>query len=439
MRSVLLITFHFPPSPTVGGHRALRMARFLPECGYRVEVVTTEPSGEARIDTGLSKLVPEATRVHRLPVRHFLGRDSDLVPEAHEVFGRAWWKLRAYTQDLVGPPESTAPWAKDARRRAQRLLATGEFDVVLVSCPPFSPAVEALVLKRRANVPVVVDFRDLWITSVMTDEEGGTPEPVPWYRLYRHLRQERRLVDHADRVVFNNREAMDRMLLAYPRLRSKSTFVTNGYDGDVVREPPADKAAGTQRGTLTLTHTGQLAYGRDVSARTLVAAVRRLVSDGNAPPLRLLFVGAERGMVEAIAKEAGAEDLVETVGWTSRDESVELQRRADVLVILQADVEGNRYCVPAKLYEYMTARKPILGVLPKGPAASIIVDNDLGAVGDWSDVESVHGALRDLVARTRAGASPEPPEQYSARETMRKLAGVLDDVLGSAGEPTDVR
>jgi glycosyltransferase involved in cell wall biosynthesis len=405
------------------------MARYLPEFGYSVEVVAAEPDGSVTlVDPGLLETMPRGTTVHRSPVRYYLGRNPSVIPGRGRPLSLLWWKLRAHVEDLIGPPEYASPWAVDARRVVRRLFEVGRrFDVILVSGPPFAPAVEAIEIGRHFGVPVVTDFRDLWVTSVMTREEGGVVEPVSRRRLARLLRLERRVVEHSALSIFNNREAMRRMLAAYPALHGRCAFVTNAYEP--VHVAPSAGGGRSNDGALTLVHAGQLSYGRTISAGTLLRAAGELRRSGAIPPIRVLFVGEGADVVSSIARAARADDIAMPMAWMTRDESISVQRRADMLVVLQADIEGNRYCVPAKLFEYMSSGKCILGVLPDGPAKAIILEEDLGEVGGWNDVESVKTALLGTLRRVNEGRIGPPPTKYRTRDTMRELAGLLDGIV----------
>ncbi len=47
MSRVLLISYHFPPEPAAGSRRPAFLAKYLPEFGWEVTVLT-RPLGEAR-------------------------------------------------------------------------------------------------------------------------------------------------------------------------------------------------------------------------------------------------------------------------------------------------------------------------------------------------------------------------------------------------------
>ena len=64
LRTALLISRHFPPGFQIGGKRAYRFARYLPEHGYRPVVWTVGEDQSGRIDS-TSLTLPEEAVVER--------------------------------------------------------------------------------------------------------------------------------------------------------------------------------------------------------------------------------------------------------------------------------------------------------------------------------------------------------------------------------------
>ncbi len=63
--NVLLITFSFPPAGGVGVLRALSLAKYLPENGVRVDVLTACNAPAVGKDLTLLQQVPESVTVHK--------------------------------------------------------------------------------------------------------------------------------------------------------------------------------------------------------------------------------------------------------------------------------------------------------------------------------------------------------------------------------------
>jgi hypothetical protein len=67
LRSVLLLTYHFPPSSASGSFRMLGFARHLPRHGWRAAVVAPPSLPWEPVDAELSERVPPETAVYHVP------------------------------------------------------------------------------------------------------------------------------------------------------------------------------------------------------------------------------------------------------------------------------------------------------------------------------------------------------------------------------------
>lgn len=435
MKRVLLASYLFPPAATVASQRVTRMARYLPDHGYAVEVLTAGyGDGEARTDAALLELVPADTAVHRVPARFFLGRNPWRIPTRAHPFRLAWWKARAYAEALVPRLDPYQRWAGAAWRHAAEAARDGRFAALVVSGPPFSPLPGAVDLARRLGIPLVADFRDVW---ALHSEDGDTGRS-PSERLRRWT--EARVVSAAARVVFTNEEAAEHYRRGYPGVPAERfAVVPNAFEDPSPHARAGGGSTPRWRGDdVVVLHTGTLAYNRDRCALALLRAVATLRDRADLPPVRVLFAGAGRdGLVRALAREAGVEDRVEDLGWVPRDGAIRLQTEADVLLALQSSELGARLAVPAKLFEYMTAGKPMLGLFPPGPAARIIDGHGLGEVADSEDPGAVAAALERVAREAASGApGPRPPREFAPDATVARLAAILDEVTGRTAAPS---
>ena len=98
---VLLVSFFFPPTRAIGGRRAGRLARLLPENGFDVDVVCGQfvarnngsNGGLLAADDTQRSLIPVTGRIFRRTPDFAFGRDPEGDPG--RGFHRAWWKARA--------------------------------------------------------------------------------------------------------------------------------------------------------------------------------------------------------------------------------------------------------------------------------------------------------------------------------------------------------
>jgi hypothetical protein len=105
--------------------------------------------------------------------------------------------------------------------------------------------------------------------------------------------------------------------------------------------------------------------------------------------------------------------------------------RQSHLALLLAPNQPNQ--IPAKVYEYMYARKPILGLTdPVGDTGRLLANTGTTHIAALEDKDGMKRALRDFVGALREGNAPRASRdvvmQYSRRASSERLARLLDEV-----------
>jgi len=211
-------------------------------------------------------------------------------------------------------------------------------------------------LQRLSGLPWVADFRDN-----MTDPDFPR-DPVTW-RYNRRL--EAQTVRSCTKAVFTTRGALAMYAERYPEIpASRWAIVENGYDeenfldaGRSLPHLPSSPAA-----PLRLVHSGVL-YPEERDPLPFFAAVRRLKAAGEISALTLniaLRATASDAHYAPLLKEAGIDDIVTLEPAVSYKAALQEMLTADGLLLFQAAMCNHQ--IPAKLYEYLRAGRPILAL-----------------------------------------------------------------------------
>src|SRR5262249_52954753 len=135
--------------------------------------------------------------------------------------------------------------------------------------------------------------------------------------------------------------------------------VYNGFDqNDFPLEPLGCKSANC----FQLIYMGTL--WNLTSAAPIIEAVRILSRDYPllAARLELIFVGRRIGHQNDLVESLRSLPCQLSVhDYLDHDTALKMLRGADASCLLLADLPGAERVVPAKLFEYMAARRPILG------------------------------------------------------------------------------
>jgi len=396
MKKLLLITYHFPPSAASGAFRMLGFARHLPSFGWQPIVVAPPTLPWEPIDPDLVKQIPAETIVHQV-----------------NYPSRAPKILRVLAQDAI--------WLPRAWFACKRAISRHQPDAILTSGPPHCVHLLGRRLKRWSGLPWVADFRDPWISD-------GTNRSLSWQDRW-NRRWERSVFAQADLILANAPNACRLYQEAFPQESAKIVTLTNGFD------PRPERAVARHRtnSDLRLLHAGELYAGRNPVP--LLEALTAPVA--GMPGQRLHLLGRiETNAFPSLVRERGWSDHVIFEGQRNYEDTLDAMQQADILVLF--DTPGRRIGVPAKLYEYLGAGRPILALAESdGDTAAVLRESGvLHRIASPSDAGTIRQALFELAHAIDSDVSAGDSTQR-LRFTRGHLTGMLARRLNSlVGQPS---
>ena len=409
VKRVLMIAYHFPPmSGSSGIHRTLGFVRDLEAFGWQRMVLTTRPSAYDQVSDDLMKEVPDTVPVHRAfaldTARHLA------------LFNRYPLALAL--------PDRWVSWLAGAIPTGLRMIRAHKPDVLWSTYPIATAHLIGAALARLTGIPWVADFRDPMA------HEGYPPEPRVW-RSY--LKVEKRVFARACRITFTTPGAMRFYCRRYPGAASRCTVVQNGYDErsfDGLQDA-ASHAAPLNPGRLTLLHSG-VVYPAHRSPEHLFGALRGALDAGliSADRIRVRFrAPVHEQFVHELTAQYGLDGIVELLPAVGYREALREMIRADGLIVLQsADCNDQ---IPAKVYEYMRAGRPVIGLTDDaGATAAVLRDAGLRHIAALDSTSGIQSSLlaflAEIEAETAPRASQASVESSSRRGSARALSEVLD-------------
>ncbi len=417
LRSALMIAFHFPPfTGSSGALRTLGFVRYLPEFGWRGSVLTATACAYERTSDDALALIPAGTRVRRalaLDVRRHLS-------------------FRGRYIERLALPDRWASWLPAAVIRGVAGVMRDRAEVVWSTYPIATAHIIGSMVARLTGRPWVADFRD-----PMVEQNARTGEWAPSDPALRRARLsvERLCVRHAARVVFCTEGARDIFIKRYgDSVVTRCKVIENGYDEQAFVE--AEKRPSRKRSEdapFTVLHSGVIYPTPDRDPSRLFEALANMKRGGRVAPGDLRFVLRATGNdaeIQARIDHHGVGDIVHLAPSIPYVDALREMMDADALLVLQGYTSDP--AVPAKLYEYLRAGRPLLALVsPTGETARVARRSDLCVSADIESVEDIEIAVGALLDRLRAPQSDdvrELPDEYSRRGRARSLAGVLGEL-----------
>jgi glycosyltransferase involved in cell wall biosynthesis len=423
MKTVLLVTFYFPPSQEIAARRTGGLAKYLPAYGWRVVVLTPRQptSASGRFELLATDYEDKVRRWRRR--LHLHDGDSVSVPQTASYVEsptmiqrlRKWAVLSV--RDLLTYPDATWSWYRPAVQAGGRFLQEEGADAILSSYGPATSHIVASALAGASQLPWVADYRDPWSSNFYTSHG----------RLLRSLdkRLEDRVTRSATAFIGVSRALTEGIVRCRPGVRA--FLVHNGYDPEerATDSEPLDRQ-------FTIVHCGYC-YGGRRNPRILFEAVSMLIGEGlmRRDDVRIDFYGLVDPSVDRMSHAYGLDGVVLQHGMVSRDEAIASERRAQVLVVILSSSADDVGTIPGKVFEYMAARRPIVAIgAVKGEIADLLALTRIGTqatsareMRDW-----ILAAYRDFVeyGHVTFNCDEDAIEQFSQLRMAKRVAEALD-------------
>ncbi len=276
----------------------------------------------------------------------------------------------------------------------------------------------AMRLKKHFDIPWVADFRDPW-TEIYYYED------LKLSRLAHReqCRLEHNVLQKADKVVTVSQHCA----LGLERHGAKEIkVIPNGYDGDCNR-------SNLQANGFILSHIGIIP---PKTSPVIWEAIGELIKEHKefSEHFQLRLVGQIDNSIKELLIKYGVSAHTEFVHYLPHDKMPEMQRQSHVLLLLIPHIADARGIVTGKFYEYLQARRPILGIGPEnGDAATILKATRSGLMIDFTDKSKMKEHLLDLFSQYQQDQlsvlSAVGIENYSRKVLAGEYVTVLENVV----------
>jgi len=419
MKKVLIIASEFPPRGVGNILRTVKLVKHLPSFGWKPYVLTISERCIERFDHSYDHEIPEEACIIRafypnpfiLLDRRWHKKVSyqrfEVIPENKESKRKVRASLksiikktilstvRLIRKKLFIPGESIL-WLPFAVIRGLQVCLREKIDIIYSTAPSYTNHLVGLVFKLLTGKGWMADYRDLWTG-------------YPTRRLSPGLRK--RIEEWMDATVLKKADAVN---IVSPKWRDfllrrfsflspeKVTCYTNGYDPEDYESIPKSKR---QDGKWRITYAGSILQGYPTPL--FLRAIGELCEE--IPEMReeveINFYGdicdEQLIQINNIIEKFSLQRNVFVNGRVHRQKALEIMRNSDLLLLMYIEGDLNEDgCIPAKLFEYIGAQRPIFAIVPKnGSAAEIVRSGDIGQVISPGSYKKIKDTLRYLYLR----------------------------------------
>ncbi len=407
---ILYISYFYPP---LGGPAVLRnhsIVKYLSRNGWEIGLITVKDPEYYYYDSSLDAELPGVT-VHRIAsadpmslLRKIRGkkRQSSIylnTPEKYKLLLRRLFPI----DDKIG-------WLPYLMKKGRELLDKQSYDLIYVSCGPFSSGIGACKLSEKYFIPLVYDARDYWNLLSDYDLQGTM--------LHRKLSLywEKRILRRSGLFVSATEGIRTDCIKAFGAdLAAKSLTVYNGWDEEDFSGLEAVSPDGFE-----LAYFGNI-YARR-SFKHFYLAVKRLKDEGKLPSdLSIRLYGNFNREAQDEIRESGIEELIGIVPALPHREALQKMLGAGALMLL-INSSSPWGTLTSKLFEYLRCRKPILAMVPiDNEAAVLLRECGHDYIAPMESVESIYEVLLSLFNERGEQKTYLVPEALSREEQIEGL------------------
>lgn len=413
-KRALMVAFHFPPQAGSSGIlRTLNFVRYLHQSHWQPVVLTAHPRAYDDTSQDLTDSIPAGVKV----VRGF-------------AFDAArYLSLKGKYPQWLALPDRWSSWWLGGVVSGFKAIKRNRIDVIWSTYPIATSHMIAATLAKLTGLPWVADFRDPMV--------GNPSNQFSELRRQFIEKLEVRVMREATCCIFTTQSAAEKYRKVYPFAAAKCRVIENGYD-ETAFSGAIPSRHGLATETLLLLHSG-IIYPEGRDPTVFFGAVAKLIAAGDLDRKRLCIrfrAPAHGDEVMAIAKAQGVADIVDIAPPVPYRDAIAEILAADILLVFQGSSFNAQ--IPAKIYEYLRAARPVLGIVDITGATALCLRQFAGtAVASITDPLDIATELRALILRINApGFAAEldkntAPIQALSREGQTKLLSQVFNKLVS--------
>lgn len=417
---VLIITYYWPPAGGSGVQRWLKFVKYLQGFNIQPIVYTISNPRYPTIDDSLLNEIPENIEV----LKHPIWEPTDLLfwkRELQQEGGISNASKNSFLSFIRGNffiPDPKLFWIKPSVKYLQSYLNKNDVDVIISTGPPHSMHLIAEKLHQKNDVKWLADFRDPW-SDIYYNKDFKELSFVK----NRNKKLEKSVLKKADCVL----TVSNALKKEFSKYANRVEVVTNGFDDDFL-EP--SKVLLDEK--FTISYIGLLP--KQSNPENLFRVLQGLCSQHKdfEKDLQLNFIGDISDVVKTAVCNNKLKENTRFIDYVDHTKAIEYQQKAQVLLLLIPNVKKCKGILTGKLFEYLSAKRPILAIGPEdGDLADVIEDTNAGIIVDFDNDDKLSSEILKLYHQYKKGnleVDSKNTNKYHRKELTKKVAFIINSL-----------
>lgn len=400
MFKVLAIAYYFPPMGLSGVQRTLKFIKYLKNYNWQPTVITTGDVGyfahDKSLQNELNQLNIDVIRIGGREPNARLARFGTInLPS--EFFR----KILNRISQSVFIPDNKISWSKKAYRKVEEITAKEHYDAIFITCPPFSAFSYISRLRKKSDIPIFVDYRDLWYESYFSFY------PTPLHK-YLNKKEEYNALKAVDKILVTNRRIKEKLLKDFQFLSFDDVVIlSHGYDPEDFEKI---QAVPKPKNKMVIMYSGIfMAYN---TPKYFLQAFKKISVERPdvAAEIELHFVGYLGKENQKLVRKLNLQEFIKDFGYVNHNDSIAKIKSADVLWFMVSRLKNIDAILPGKVYEYIGARKTILACVPEGAAKLAVEEYGASIICEPDKVDDIKNAILKVYELYKKNELPVPDE-----------------------------
>ncbi len=425
---ILIISHFFPPLNVAGSRRAYSWAKYWSRWGNEIAVLTTRKTRvNGSLDLAIEPLVYSQIKIQEIPYWPFNLEGNPLPASRRPNSKPIILKFRNLLPNLRRSPtgwllDSRIFWTTPAVNCAIKLHQNWPYQVIVSSFNPPASHIIASRLKNKLNAFWVADYRDLWFGNHEYHARG----------IFSIIEKtlEDSTVKEAD-FLTSVSEPLCKILES--RFQKPVALIENGYDAEELASNSLSIDSSIKN-TKVIIYTGT--FYPEYNLDPLFLAINNLEEKGIGVKdrLKIIFYSHEGYLIQPLIKKFAVEKIVELPGYIDWDQALEEQKKADALLFLEWSEPNVDGILSSKIFEYMSAGKPILSIGSSIlKAASKLIEQTGTGIYLGDSMPKIAETLKDLLDGKSLPYNPELSliESFTREKQAKKMLDAIHQQMSA--------
>ena len=414
---VLIITYYWPPAGGSGVQRWLKFVKYLQNFDIEPIVYTVDNANYPKEDSSLLNEFPENIKVLKQPIWEptdlfFWKKKSE---QKKDISNSTNSEFLSFIRGNFFIPDPKVFWVKRSVKFLNNYLKENNVDVIISTGPPHSMHLIAKKLHQKHKLKWIADFRDPW-----TDLYYNREFKQLLFAKNKNKKLETSVLKKADCVL----TVSNSLKKEFAKKAKRVAVITNGFDDEVLT-----KGLVVLDKKFTISYIGLLPKQSNPKLLFKVLSTLSLENSDFKKDLEIKFIG---DISEDVNIEINSYDLsanTSFIGYVSHEKAIDYQKKSQVLLLLIPNIEKSEGILTGKLFEYLTAKRPILAIGPEtGDLSEILKNTNAGVVLNFDNEERLTSEIRKLYSQYKTGnlkVDSKNIEQYHRKELTNSLSEII--------------